>query len=305
LPNKSEIEATAPDRLTTFHQYRGLLFSVAYRMLGSVADAEDMLQETFIRWQQTPEEDIRSARAYLVTIISRLCLNQLQSARVQREEYVGQWLPEPIITGPGSDPLELIRVDESLSMAFLVMLERLTPVERAVFLLREVFEYDYAEIASILNQSESNSRQILSRAKQHVAEMRPRFQTSQQEKKHWLERFVQATTSGDLQGLLALLASDVVLHSDGGGKGAGAPNLIRGAHNVARGALGALRKLHAMNLTHRVAEINGEPAIISYLNEEPYSVLTLDAQESGIQTIYVVTNPEKLARLPKSPGDAS
>src|SRR6266852_3120614 len=132
-------------RLATFDQYRSLLFSVAYRMLGSVADAEDMLQETFIRWQQAPNNDIRSPRAFLITIISRLCINHLQSARVQREEYVGQWLPEPLITGPESDPAGVLRVDESLSVAFLVMLERLTPVERAVFLLREIFEYKYAD----------------------------------------------------------------------------------------------------------------------------------------------------------------
>ena len=303
--NKNDIDAAAPVRLATFDQYRGLLFSVAYRMLGSVADAEDMLQETFIRWQQASDEDIRSPRAYLVTIISRLCLNHLQSARVQREEYVGQWLPEPIVTGTGTDPLELLRVDESLSMAFLVMLERLTPIERAVFLLREVFDYEYGEIASILNQSETNCRQILSRAKRHVTAMRPRFHTSQQKKSDLLERFLQAVTSGDLQALLAVLANDVVLHADGGGKGVGAPNLIRGAHNVARGALGAFKKLHPNNLTYRVAQINGEPGIISYLNGEPYSVLTLDTRESSIQAIYVVTNPEKLAHLPEFRADAS
>ncbi|HYS62960.1 MAG TPA: sigma-70 family RNA polymerase sigma factor, partial [Paraburkholderia sp.] len=165
----AEGEARDAVRLATFDQYRSLLFSVAYRMLGSVADAEDMLQETFIRWQQAREEEVRSPRAFLVTIVSRLCINQLQSARVQREEYVGQWLPEPIVTGPGSDPLELVRVDESLSMAFLVMLERLTPVERAVFLLREVFEYEYSEIAAVLGESEANCRQILHRAKAHVS----------------------------------------------------------------------------------------------------------------------------------------
>jgi RNA polymerase sigma-70 factor (ECF subfamily) len=305
LLNKNDIDAAAPVRLATFDQYRGLLFSVAYRMLGSVADAEDMLQETFIRWQQASEEDIRSPRAYLVTIISRLCLNHLQSARVQREEYVGQWLPEPIVTGTGTDPLELLRVDESLSMAFLVMLERLTPIERAVFLLREVFDYEYGEIATILNQSETNCRQILSRAKRHVTAMRPRFRTSQQKKSDLLERFLQAVTSGDLQALLAVLANDVVLHADGGGKGVGALNLIRGAHNVARGALGAFKKLHPNNLTYRVAQINGEPGIISYLNGEPYSVLTLDARESSIEAIYIVTNPEKLAHLPAFRADAS
>jgi len=166
LPSKPEV----PIRLASFDQYRSLLFSIAYRMLGSVADAEDMLQETFIRWQQAPEQEIRSPRAFLITIISRLCINHLQSARAQREQYVGQWLPEPIVTAPGSDPLENIRLDESLSMAFLLMLERLTPVERAVFVLRDVFEYEYPELATILGESEVNCRQILHRARQHVTD---------------------------------------------------------------------------------------------------------------------------------------
>jgi RNA polymerase sigma-70 factor, ECF subfamily len=314
MPNKNDRDASigmqppgaeAPVRLATFDQYRSLLFSVAYRMLGRVADAEDMLQETFMRWQQAPDQEIRSPRAFLVTIISRLCINHLQSARVQREEYVGTWLPEPIVSGPGSDPLELVRVDESLSMAFLVMLERLTPVERAVFLLREVFEYEYSEIANVLGQSEANCRQILSRARQHVAAMRPRFKTSQRKKTDLLERFLKATGSGDLEGLVALLSRDVVLHSDGGGKAVAAPNLIRGADKVARGALGTLKKLMPKNLVTRLAQVNGEPGIVSYLNGKPYSVLTFDASEGHIQTIYVVTNPEKLARLPELPANPS
>src|SRR5258708_27475123 len=164
---RSPADAEVSIQLATFDQYRSLLFSIAYRMLGSVADAEDMLQETFIRWQQSAEESVRSPRAFLVTIISRLCINYLQSARAQREEYVGQWLPEPIVTDPGSDPFGIIKVDESLSMAFLVLLERLTPIERAVFLLREVFEYEYAEIAAVLGQSATNCRQVLRRARQH------------------------------------------------------------------------------------------------------------------------------------------
>jgi RNA polymerase sigma-70 factor (ECF subfamily) len=167
-------------RLATFHQYRRLLFSIAYRMLGTMADTEDVLQETFIRWQEAANDEIRSPRAFLVTIISRLCINHLQSARAQREEYVGQRLPEPLATNQGSDPLGLIRVDETLSMAFLVLLERLTPVERAVFLLREVFEYKYSEIAAVLGQNEANCRQILSRARQHIGSMRPRLQTSEE-----------------------------------------------------------------------------------------------------------------------------
>jgi RNA polymerase sigma-70 factor (ECF subfamily) len=299
LPSEPEV----PVRLATFDQYRSLLFSIAYRMLSSVADAEDMLQETFIRWQQAPEQEIRSPRAFLITIISRLCINYLQSARAQREQYVGQWLPEPIVTAPGSDPLDNIRLDESLSMAFLLMLERLTPVERAVFLLREVFEYEYPELATVLGESEANCRQILHRARQHVAATRPRFKASQRQKSELLEGFLQATKSGDLEGLVALLADDVVLHSDGGGKAVSAPNLIRGAKNVARGALGTLQKLMPKNLVFRLAQVNGEPGIVSYLEGKPYSVLTLVSGEGHIQTIYVVANPDKLAHLPDLLGD--
>jgi RNA polymerase sigma-70 factor, ECF subfamily len=294
-----------PIRLATFDQYRGLLFSVAYRMLGTVADAEDMLQETFIRWQQAPDEEIRSPRAFLVTIISRLCINHLQSARVQREEYVGQWLPEPIPTDPGNDPLGLIRIDESLSMAFLVLLERLTPVERAVFLLREVFEYEYSEIAGVLDQSEANCRQILRRARQHVSAMRPRFKASARKQSDLLERFLQATTSGDLDGLVALLSSDVVLHSDGGGKSIAVPNVVRGVDKVARGMLGAMRKLVPKDLVRCVSQINGAPGVVTYLNGKPFSVLTFDATEERIRAIYIVTNPEKLSHLPEMPANPS
>jgi RNA polymerase sigma-70 factor (ECF subfamily) len=290
-------------RLATFDQYRSLLFSIAYRMLGSVADAEDMLQETFIRWQQAADDDIRSPRAFLVTIISRLCINQLQSARVQREEYVGQWLPEPLVTDPGSDPLGIIRVDESLSMAFLVLLERLTPIERAVFLLREVFEYEYSEIAAVVGQSEVNCRQILRRARQHVSAMRPRFEASTQKQNDLLQRFLEATGTGDMEGLIALLSNDVVLHSDGGGKAIAVPNLIHGADNVARGILGALRKLLPQTLVRRLARINGKPGLVSYLDGKPYSVFTLDAVDGRIRTIYILTNPEKLSHLPELPAN--
>ena len=298
---KQPVDSESSVRLATFEQYRGLLFSIAYRMLGSVADAEDMLQETFIRWQQPGDDNIRSPRAFLVTIISRLCVNQLQSARALREQYVGEWLPEPIMTDPERDPLGLIKIDESLSMAFLILLERLTPIERAVFLLREVFEYEYAEIASILGQSEPNCRQVLRRARQHVGAMRPRFKTSERKKKDLLERFLTATSSGDMKELVALLASDVVLQSDGGGKGIAVPNLIRGVDKVARGALGGLQKLLPKDLVFRLAHVNGEPGMVGYLNGKPSSVLTIDADESQIRSIYIVTNPEKLSHLPQLP----
>jgi RNA polymerase sigma-70 factor (ECF subfamily) len=274
-------------------------------MLGSVADAEDMLQETFIRWQQAPDDNIRSPRAFLVTIISRLSINHLQSARVQREEYVGQWLPEPLVTDPGSDPLGIIKVDESLSMAFLVLLERLTPIERAVFLLRETFEYEYSEIAAVLGQSEVNCRQILRRARQHVSAMRPRFEASTQKQNDLLQRFLEAIGTGDMEGLVALLANDVVLHSDGGGKAIAVPNLIHGADNVARGIFGGLRKLLPQTLVRRLARINGKPGLVSYLDGKPYSVFTLDAVDGRVRTIYILTNPEKLSHLPELPASPS
>ena len=287
--------------LATFNQYRGLLFSVAYRMLGSVADTEDMLQEAFIRWQQAANEEVISPRAFLVTIITRLCINQLQSARVQRQEYVGEWLPEPLVTDPGSDPLGILKVDESLSMAFLLLLERLTPLERAVFLLREVFEYEYAEIAGVLGQSEANCRQILRRAKQHAGEMRRRFDASAREHDDLLKRFIQATRSGDLRGLVELLSSEVVLHTDGGGKAIALATEVRGAQNVAGTILERMRTTLPKNLVARMMRINGKPGLVSYLNGKPFSALTVDFRDGFAQAIYVVTNPQKLSHLPDLP----
>src|SRR5207245_575840 len=231
---KQRIDSDVSIRLATFDQYRSLLFSIAYRMLGSVADAEDMLQEAFIRWQQSREQVIHSPRAFLVTIISRLCINHLQSARVQREEYFGQWLPEPIVTGPAADPSATSQIDDSLSIAFLLLLERLTPVERAVFLLREVFEHEYEEIAGILKQSEVACRQILRRARQHLAENRPRFVPSREQRADLLRRFLDASSRGDLDGLVALLHKDVVLYADSGGKATAIPRPICGPEHVAR-----------------------------------------------------------------------
>jgi RNA polymerase sigma-70 factor, ECF subfamily len=289
------------ERLATFNQYRGLLFSVAYRMLGSVADAEDMLQETFIRWQEAANDEVRSARAFLVTVITRLCINQLQSARVRREEYVGEWLPEPLVTDPGADPLGVLKVDESLSMAFLLLLERLTPMERAVFLLREVFEYEYAEIANVLGQSESNCRQILRRARQHVGDMRRRFDASAREHDDLLKRFLQAVRKGDMKGLVELLSSDAVLHSDGGGKAIAQPHMIEGAENVARLILDRMSTVVPKNLVNRMARINGEPGFVSYLNGKPFSAFTLEGGDGCIKAIYIVTNPQKLSHLPNLP----
>ena len=298
---RTECNTGVAGDLATFEQYRGLLFSIAYRMLGIVADAEDMLQETFIRWQAATDAEVRSPRAFLVTIISRLCINHLQSARVQREVYVGQWLPEPLATDPASDPLGIVKMDETISMAFLVLLERLTPVERAVFLLREVFEYDYAEIAQTLGQSEVNCRQILARARKHVSAVRPRFKASPRKQTDLLERFLKATGAGDLDGLVAVLSNDVVLHTDGGGRAVAVPNLIYGADHVARAILGGVKKFTPKDIDPRITQLNGEPGVVIYLNGKPLSAFTLDVQDDRVQAIYFVTNPEKLAHLPSLP----
>src|SRR4030095_11294830 len=242
-------------KLAAFEQHRGLLFSIAYRMLGSVADAEDAVQDAFIRWQRASEIDIRSPKAFLVTIVSRLCINHLQSARVQRESYVGEWLPEPLVTEPGSNPSTILQVDESVSMALLLLLERLTPEERAVFLLHEVFDYKHSEIAAALSLTEANCRQLLRRAQQHVHLARPRFRTPTREHAELLEGFYQAAGSGDMDRLLALLSSDVVLHTDGGGKAAALPLPLFGADKVARASVSGLKRLLALNVLMRIVEI--------------------------------------------------
>jgi RNA polymerase sigma-70 factor, ECF subfamily len=292
-----EADAKKEVRLASFDQYRSLLFSIAYRMLGSVADAEDILQDAFIRWQQSREEDIRSPRSFLVTIVSRLCINHLQSARVQREQYVGEWLPEPIVTDIGSDPLSMIKIDESLSMAFLLLLERLTPVERAVFLLREVFEYEYSEIASVLDLTEVNCRQILARARKHVASMRPRFGAPKKQQTELFQRFLEAVGTGSIDNLLELLAKDVALYSDGGGKAIAVPNIVRGSENVARGIIGGLKRLVPPDMERRLAMVNGKTGLINYRNGKPHSVLTFDIGKDQIRSIYIITNPDKLAHI--------
>jgi RNA polymerase sigma-70 factor (ECF subfamily) len=288
-------------RASEFEEHRTLLFSIAYRMLGSVADAEDALQDAFIRWQRASGTDVRSPKAFLVTIVSRLCINHLQSARVQRETYVGEWLPEPLVTGQGGDVSRIAQIDESVSMAMLLLLERLTPMERAVFLLGEVFEYTHAEIAGMLGISVANCRQLLRRARQRVRTERPRFGASGKQHTQLLERFHRAAGSGDMDDLLALLSTDVVMHTDGGGKANALPLPIYGPEKVARASLFGLTKLRTLNPLQRIAEINGEPGIVSYVNGRPQSVFTIEVKNGRICVIYIVTNPEKLSHLPPPP----
>jgi RNA polymerase sigma-70 factor, ECF subfamily len=292
--------STSGQRLELFNAHRQRLFSIAYRMLGSAADAEDILQEAFIRWLQT-SADVASPEAFLVTIVSRLCLNYLQSARVKREEYFGQWLPEPVLTAEAATPSPLNEMDDSLSMAFLVLLERLTPVERAVFLLREIFEYEYAEIAGIVEETPTNCRQILRRARHHLKGQRPRFDSSPKKHEELLERFRQASSQGDMDGLLAIMSQDIILYADGGGKANAVPNPVFGASNVARFMVGARQKLVPADLVSQIVQINGKPGLLGYVHGHPFGVVTLEISKGRISRVYVVTNPDKLARLPVWP----
>lgn len=286
------------NRLEDFNQHRSLLFAIAYRMLGSVMDAEDMVQETFLRWQQVSEQTIKSTKAYLTTIITRLCIDYLRSARIQREQYVGPWLPEPIVIEKSADPIALAELSDSLAMAFLVLLERLTPVERAVFLLREVFDYDYGEIGRMVEKSPTNCRQIARRARRHIALEKSRFQATPQRQEQLTQRFMQAFSQGDLPGLLEVLADDVTVWSDGGGKVTAMLKPLHGAQKVA----GCLRALHrrAVKLDcvpqAELVQVNGQPGIVYSVAGVVDSVATLEVADNRIQSIYFVRNPDKLKR---------
>jgi RNA polymerase sigma-70 factor, ECF subfamily len=287
-------------RLDTFLQYRPLLLSIAYRMLGSMSDAEDMLQESFLRWQQSSEVDIRCPRAFLVTVITRLCINQLQSARMQREQYFGEWLPEPVVSTPESDPSMLPQMDESLSIAFLVILERLAPVQRAVFLLREVFDYEYLEIARIVSQTEVNCRQIFRRARLHIKEIRPRFDASTAQKEKLVREFMAATARGDIEGLLQLFAQDIAIHTDGGGKASATVNPVYGTLNASRLVVYGNKKFRSEAAVVKFAMVNGQPGIVTYLHGRAETVLALDILDEQIRKVYILRNPDKLQVVPHS-----
>jgi len=282
-----------------FERYRPLMFSIAYRMLGSASDAEDMVQETYLRYRATPAAEIVSHKAFLSTIITRLCLNQLQSARDKRETYIGPWLPEPILTESDSAPAQQAELHESISIAFLALLEQLTPLERAVFLLREVFSYEYAEIADIMVRDEAACRQIFSRAKKHIAEHRPRFTPSRETHQEILNQFIRAANTGELDGLMQILTMDVTLWADGGGKARGAAlHPLHGREAVARFILGSVRLFD--DLRAEIMEVNGEPSVVIRSGEHPVVVLAITADGGQISEIRAMGNPDKLKWVDRS-----
>ena len=290
--------------MESFETYRSYLFAIAYRMLGSAMDAEDMVQETYLRYQSTPKDSIHSLKAFLTTIISRLCVDQLHLARRTREQYLGPWLPEPIITADNlqlSSPEERVDREESISLAFLLMLEQLQPVERAVFLLREVFEYDYAEIASFLGKSEVACRQWFSRAKKHLADHRPRFQASPETQQRLLLSFQQALQAGEMTPFMNMLAEDVTFWADGGGKVKGvAIHRLFGRDEVVRFILSnapIFRSTLPEDAYAELAEVNGQPALVTRSGERAFAVLSIDVEADQIKAIRFVANPEKLAHV--------
>ncbi len=282
-------------------ELRPAAFAIAYRMLGSVAEAEDVVQEALLRVLRALEEGerIESPRAYVATVATRLAIDQLRSARVRRETYVGEWLPEPLLADPADDPARQAEMADSLSLAFLVLLESLSPEQRAVLLLRDVFDYGYDEIAAIVGKSEDNTRQLAARARRHVEEGRPRFEPSREQRDELARRFFAAAQEGDLGGLEALLAHDVVLHGDGGGKAPALARAVQGRTRVARTLMAWMRQgARIPGASIRRVEVNGQPGALLLDGEQRViSVMALDIAEGRIQGVRSIVNPDKLGHV--------
>jgi RNA polymerase sigma-70 factor, ECF subfamily len=281
--------------MESHEELRSYLFAIAYRMLGSVAEAEDVVQDAFLRYHEADVE-AESPKAYLATVTTRLAIDQLRSARARREVYPGEWLPEPIV---GDEAVRHAETADSLSLAFLHLLEKLAPVERAVFLLREVFDYPYEEIAPIVGKSPENCRQILARAHQHVQEGRRRFDVSGEERDEVAGRFLAAWEEGDTEALVEVLAPDATVYGDGGGKAPSLPEPLVGAERVAKALIGWGRQARARGYEYRPALVNGDPGVVFYDPEgRAIWVAALDIAEGLVVAVRSVLNPDKLTHVP-------
>jgi RNA polymerase sigma-70 factor (ECF subfamily) len=283
-------------RTATFQQHRPRLYGIAYRMLGSRADAEDMLQEAYLRWHSSDTERVQNPQAWLTTITTRLCIDRLRAGRA---DYVGPWLPEPLVDEEVPPPDRAAELASDLSVAFLVVLERLAPEERAAFLLHDVFDGDYADIARILGRNESSCRQIVHRARERVRQDRPRFQVSEAAHSRLLEKFVAALKAEDHDALLSLFAADASWTSDGGGKAKAARKMVRGAGRVARFAIGIWRR-YLRHVSQRVVPVNGQPGLLMCVDGRPTLVMSIDTDGVRILAVYTVLNPDKLERVASS-----
>ncbi|MEK9971371.1 MAG: RNA polymerase sigma-70 factor [Ferrovibrio sp.] len=290
--------STDADGTAIFERHRRRLFGLAYRMLGSVGDAEDAVQDTYLRWHRTDRSVIQTPEAWLVTACTRLCIDRLRAAKAERENYPGIWLPEPLVELEVSLPEaeSAHEMADNLSMAMLMVLERLTPAERAAYLLREAFDYDYPQIALALKKSEAACRQLVSRAQKHLKDERPRFAANEAAARDLAKKFAAATKAGDAGLFAGLLAEDAMLWSDGGGKAAAALNVIHGPDKVARFFAGIRRK-QPEGLRRVIARINGQPGWILFEGSVPYLALALDIVDGVVRNVFIMRNPDKLARL--------
>jgi RNA polymerase sigma-70 factor (ECF subfamily) len=279
-----------------FEEHRQGLERLAYRMLGSLADADDVLQDAYLRWSRSDRAEVHSARAYLYSIVTRLCIDQRRKVEARKESYIGPWLPDPVIESEHSH--SSLEAAESISLAFLVVLESLSPVERAAYLLRRVFDYEYDQIAEVLDKSPTNCRQLVSRSEERIHERRPRFEPDPDAAERITGEFLEACTTGDLDGLVGLLAADAVAYTDGGGKATAAMVPIHGSDRIARMFIGLARKAGAEFELHTV-RVNGQPGIMALHHKELAFVMTLDIVERQIANCYVFRNPDKLARMSK------
>jgi RNA polymerase sigma-70 factor (TIGR02957 family) len=279
-----------------FETHRALLVSVAYRMLGSLAEAEDVVQEAWLRWDRTDQDAIEDARAFLVRVTTRLAIDRLRRLKARREAYVGPWLPEPILTE--ADAGDAVELAESVSLALLVVLETLSPLERAVFVLREAFGMSFAEVAGVLDRSEPAVRQLAHRAREHVQARRPRFDADRRAQQEVTERFFAACAGGDVEALMAALAPDVVLVSDGGGKAKAALRPITGADKVARFLVATVAQgLEIPDLRTGIVDINGAPGIVAWTGSDPFISVSLVVTDGRIEQVLIVRNPDKLGGL--------
>ncbi|TQS27581.1 RNA polymerase sigma-70 factor [Microbispora sp. KK1-11] len=293
--------------IEVFTAHRSLLVGVAYRILGSAADAEDVVQEAWLRWAEVDSASVADPKAYLVRVTTNLAIDRLRRVRARREAYVGPWLPEPVVTAPDSG--ESAERADSVELALLVVLETLSPLERAVFVLREAFGFSHAEIAEILGRGEPAVRQLARRARDHVRERRPRFDVDRRERRTITERFVAACAEGDIEGLTALLAADVRMVGDGGGKARAPLRELAGAVPVARflvaiasseGRRRFLASIGAppgMEMDMEITEVNGGPAIVARLEGRPVTVISLVITDGLVDTVYLIVNPDKMSRI--------
>ena len=295
------------DKASIFLEYRALLFSVAYNMLGVVADAEDIVQDTFLKWMKIETTDVRQTKSYLVKIVTNKCINYLNSARAKREEYFGLWLPEPLLNYDADKARTKIESYHALSIGILVLLQKLTPMERAIFLLKEVFAYDYYELAETFEKTEDNCRQILKRAKDHLGKDASRFEVDMKVHERVLQNFLRAVSEGSMDDLVTLLKEDITLYADGGGKAfmvngqrlTAFPKPIYGREKVCHLLLTTLPKLfeYIPDYHQEVIISNGLPAIISYTGSSPVALVSIEPYGDRIGNIYVQTNPDKLQQF--------